>query len=46
MVDEIKLDNKDSISEKEIQEFQKNLTAHIQSIMAANNEEIEDNIHD
>lgn len=33
------------ISEKEIREFQKNLTAHIQSIMAANNKEIEENIH-
>jgi plasmid maintenance system killer protein len=37
---------KNDISEKEIQEFQKNLTAHIQAIMAANNEEIENNVHD
>lgn len=42
---EIKVDES-NISDEEIQEFQKNLTEHIQSIMAANNEEIEDNVHD
>ena len=34
------------ISEEEIQEFLKILTAHIQAIMAAYNEEIENNVHD
>ena len=43
---EIKNKEKNDISEEEIQEFQKNLTAHIQAIMAANNEEIENNVHD
>jgi hypothetical protein len=33
------------ISEQEIQEFQKNLTVHIQLIMAANNKEFEENTH-
>ena len=42
---EIKNEEKIDISEEEIQEFQKNLTAHIQATMAANNEEIENNVH-
>ena len=33
------------ISEQEIQGFQKNLTVHIQLIMAANNKEFEENMH-
>ena len=37
---EIKNEEKNDISEEEIQEFQKNLAAHIQATMAVNNEDL------